>query len=62
MLKRRFRMKRVTVYDNEGNAVNCWPDTAKKLLANGYSENKPNTGKSRKPKKSDEVATEVDEV
>jgi hypothetical protein len=55
-------MKRVTVYDNEGNAVNCWPDTAKKLLANGYSENKPNTGKSRKPKKSDEVATEVDEV
>lgn len=55
-------MKRVTVYDEDGNMVNCWPDTAKKLLANGYSEEPPKKGKSRKPKKSDEVATEVDEV
>jgi len=62
MLKGRFKMKRVTVYDEDGNAVNCWPDTAKKLIANGYSEEPPKKGKSRKPKKSDEVAIEVDEV
>jgi hypothetical protein len=62
MLKGRHKMKRVTIYDDEGNVVNCWPDTAKKLLAKGYSEEAPKKGKSRKPKKSDEVATEVDEV
>ena len=55
-------MKRVTVYDENGNAINCWPDTAKKLIANGYSEEPPKKGKSRKPKKSDEVETKVDEV
>ena len=55
-------MKRVTVYDENGNAINCWPDTAKRLIANGYSEEEPKKGKSRKPKKSDEVATEVEEV
>jgi hypothetical protein len=61
MLKGRFKMKRVTVYDENGNAINCWPDTAKRLIANGYSEEEPKRAKSRKPKKSDEVATEVDE-
>ena len=53
-------MKRVTVYDTNGNAVNCWPDTAKKLIGLGYSEDEPKKAKSRKPKKSDEVATEED--
>ena len=53
-------MKRVTVYDENGNAINCWPDTAKKLIANGYSEEPPKKGKSQKPKKSDIVATDGD--
>ena len=44
-------MQRVTVYDSDGNAVNCWPDT----------EDEPKKARGRKPKKSDEVATEVDE-
>ena len=61
MLKGRFKMKRVTVYDEEGNAVNCWPDTAKKLIANGYSE-EDRKGQKSEAQKSDEVATEVDEV
>ena len=43
-------MKRVTVYDKDGNAINCWPDTAKKLIALGYSEDEPKKAKSRKPK------------
>ena len=54
-------MKRVTVYDKDGNAINCWPDTAKKLIALGYSEDEPKKAKSRKPKKSDE-ATSKNEV
>jgi hypothetical protein len=61
MLKRRFKMQRVTVYDSDGNAVNCWPDTAKKLIGMGYTEDEPKKARGRKPKKSDEVATEVDE-
>tara|TARA_Y100001937_G_C6902602_1_gene233997 strand:+ start:379 stop:546 length:168 start_codon:yes stop_codon:yes gene_type:complete len=54
-------MKRVTVYDSDGNAVNCWPDTAKKLIGMGYTEDEPKKARGRKPKKSDKVATEVDE-
>lgn len=53
-------MKRVTVYDKDGNAINCWPDTAKRLIAQGYSEELPKKGKGQKPKKSDTVATDGD--
>jgi hypothetical protein len=55
-------MKQVTVYDKDGNMIVCWPDTATKLQRFGYSVDEPKKGKSQKPKKSDIVATEVNEV
>lgn len=54
-------MKRVTLY-KDGNTIVCWADTAKKLLANGWSADEPKKGKSQKPKKSDKVATQSNEV
>jgi len=54
-------MKRVILYEN-GNSIICWADTAKKLEANGWSADEPKKGKSQKPKKSDTVATDINEV
>lgn len=54
-------MKRVTLY-KDNDTIICWADTAKKLLANGWSADEPKKGKSQKPKKSDTVATEINEV
>ena len=51
-------MKQVKVYDKDGNMIVCWPETAQKLISNGYSVDEPKKGKGQKPKKSDTVATE----
>jgi len=54
-------MKRVTLY-KDGHKVICWADTAKKLEAHGWSADEPKKGKGQKPKKSDTVATDINEV
>lgn len=56
-------MKQVRVFDKTGNMIVCWPETAQKLIRLGYSADEPKKkGKSQKPKKSDDVATDSNEV
>lgn len=52
-------MKRVKLYNKQGDMIVCWEDTSKRLIAQGWSADEPNKKRQAKTKKS-AVATETD--
>jgi len=53
-------MKRVKIYNKDGDMIICWEDTAKRLIEKGWSVDEPNK-RQAKTKKSANVATETDD-
>jgi len=52
-------MKRVKLYNKDGDMIVCWEDTAKRLVENGWSVDEPNKKRQAKTQKS-AVATETE--
>lgn len=53
-------MKRVKLYNKDGDMIVCWEDTAKRLVENGWSVDEPSKRQAKTKKSA--VATETDEV
>lgn len=52
-------MKRIALYNEQGDMIVCWEDTARRLIEKGWSVDEPNK-RQAKTKKSANVATETD--
>ena len=53
-------MKRIRLFNKQGDMIVCWEDTAKRLIENGWSVDEPSK-RQAKTKKSANVATQTDE-
>ena len=54
-------MKRIKLYNPDGDMIICWQDTAASLIKKGWSADEPKTKRQAKTEKSANVATETDE-
>jgi hypothetical protein len=43
-------MKRIKLYNKDGDVVICWADTAAKLIANGWTVDEPTKGQAKTEK------------